>query len=298
MVYGYSSNEEFIDKSYQLLEKLDKKGLWNKDTLVIGLDKSVRPLAYTLRKLSSEEKRETPNIRFFNYSSYDYVLGEGGKNMKINFLAKKYSSELSKLDKFKNIILLDNFSQYGDTIEDTKKIVGRIIGNKKKSAPKIYPVLLNASPHNFKEHRFEDTKDWIFVESKYQADTSHASSDETGIEDKHSNGSKINSIRESIPIKDKETRQKFLANRYKLSSDIKNYLYEKHPEKVSEKNNSGTLERIVSGVFIFSFLVGLFLSSNNLTGNVIGSSGTAHKLFGIILVLVGIGGFFIYRKLK
>lgn len=67
MVYGYSTNEEFIDKSYQLLEKLDKKGLWNKDTLVIGLDKSVRPLAYTLRKLSSEEKRETPDIRFFNY---------------------------------------------------------------------------------------------------------------------------------------------------------------------------------------------------------------------------------------
>jgi len=39
MVYGYDTNEEFIDKSYQLLEKLEKKDLWNKDTLVIGLDK-------------------------------------------------------------------------------------------------------------------------------------------------------------------------------------------------------------------------------------------------------------------
>lgn len=62
MVYGYKTNEEFIDKSYKLLEKLENKGLWDKDTLVIGLDKSVRPLAYTLRKLSSVEGREMLDV--------------------------------------------------------------------------------------------------------------------------------------------------------------------------------------------------------------------------------------------
>ncbi len=95
----------------------------------------------------------------------------------------------------------------------------------------------------------------------------------------------------------KQNYKKFLSNRRQLSSDIKNYLHEKHPEKVLGKNNSGTLEKIVSGVFVLSFLVGLFLSSGNLTGNAIGSSGSFHKLIGIILILVGIGGFFVYRKL-
>ena len=57
MVYGYKTNKEFIDKSYKLLEKLEDKGLWNKDTLVVGLDKSVRPLAYTLKKISDVENK-------------------------------------------------------------------------------------------------------------------------------------------------------------------------------------------------------------------------------------------------
>lgn len=99
----------------------------------------------------------------------------------------------------------------------------------------------------------------------------------------------------STPIKDKETRQKFLANRYQLRKDIKQYLHEKHPEKVSKKSS---LEKIISGVFVFSFVVGLFLSSNVLTGNVIGNSGGGQKILGIILTLVGIGGFFVYRKFR
>lgn len=65
---------------------------------------------------------------------------------------------------------------------------------------------------------------------------------------------------------------------------------------VGKKNKR--LEKIVSGIFVFSFLAGLFLSSGNLTGNVIGNSGAGNKLLGIVLILFGIGGFFVYRKLK
>jgi hypothetical protein len=79
MVYNYSSNRKFIEKAHILLEKLEKKNIWNKDTLIISLDKSARPLAYTLRKLSKEKGKKTPDIRFFNYSSYDNVNADEKK---------------------------------------------------------------------------------------------------------------------------------------------------------------------------------------------------------------------------
>ena len=56
MVYGYYSNKDFINASQNLLNELEKKKIWDKDTLVVGLDTSVRPLAYTLRKLTKLEK--------------------------------------------------------------------------------------------------------------------------------------------------------------------------------------------------------------------------------------------------
>ena len=66
------------------------------------------------------------------------------------------------------------------------------------------------------------------------------------------------------------------------------------------KNPKGnSLEsKVISGLFILSFLTGIFLISSNLTGNIIGTSGTAHKFMGIILFLLGLSGFFIYRKLR
>jgi len=67
---------------------------------------------------------------------------------------------------------------------------------------------------------------------------------------------------------------------------------------VHGENKSKTLEKIVSGIFIFSVLVGLFLSAGNLTGNIIGISGTGGRFFGIILTLFGISGFFIHKKLS
>jgi hypothetical protein len=66
------------------------------------------------------------------------------------------------------------------------------------------------------------------------------------------------------------------------------------------KNTKGnSLEsKIISGLFILSFLTGIFLIPSNLTGNIIGTSGTANKFIGIILFLLGLSGFFIYRKLR
>jgi hypoxanthine phosphoribosyltransferase len=286
MVYGYETNKEFIDKSYQLLEKLENKNLWNKDTLIIGLDKSVRPLAYTLRKLSKEEGRETPEIRFFNYSYYDYPKDENFSNK----ISKKMNQELSanRLSKIKNVVVLDEYAGSGRTLEFSKETLTKYFSNRNEQIPKIFLAPLNLSP-------IKEKRDWIYSEKETLRGESKPY--ETGIEDKYSKKELSKQIlQKSVPIKDKETRQKFLANRSQLSSDIKQYLHEKHPEKVLGKSKG--LENIISGIFIFSFLVGLFLSSNNLTGNVIGSSGTGHKLFGMILVLVGIGGFFVYRKLK
>jgi len=97
--------------------------------------------------------------------------------------------------------------------------------------------------------------------------------------------------KEGVQIKVRNPEQIYILG---SKQDKKNFA-----KFVSEKNNSsGNLEKIISGIFIFSFLVGLFLSSNSLTGNVIGSSETAHRFLGIILVLIGISGFFVSRKLK
>ncbi len=84
--------------------------------------------------------------------------------------------------------------------------------------------------------------------------------------------------------KDKKDFYKF------VHSNEKDYLREK-------KNRS--LEKIISGIFIFSFLSGLFLFSGSLTGNVIGNiTKTSSSLLGIILFLLSISGFFAYRKLR
>jgi len=315
MVYGYDTNEEFIDKSYQLLEKFEAKGLWNKDTLVIGLDKSVRPLTYTLRKLSSEEGGETPDIRFFNYSSLDYGVRAKSKKRIAEYMGQKTNPE--KFSNYKNILILDEHTFGGDSLKDMGKILTQYFSNL-KSKPNISFAFLGKT---------ESTplgisgKKTTFLRGERPWEK--ARSFDTGIREKYrfldepkiqesralwNNKRMKKELKQDLPedIKskirtemreNKQNYKKFLSNRRQLSSDIKNYLHEKHPEKVLGKNNSGTLEKIVSGVFVLSFLVGLFLSSGNLTGNAIGSSGSFHKLIGIILILVGIGGFFVYRKL-
>ncbi len=71
--------------------------------------------------------------------------------------------------------------------------------------------------------------------------------------------------------------------------------FKKHVKKSKE-----TLEnKVISGMFIFSFLGGLVLSSGNITGNIIGNiTESGSRFLGIILFLFGIGGFFTYKKLR
>lgn len=284
MVYGYKTNKEFIDKSYQLLEKLENKNLWNKDTLIIGLDKSVRPLAYTLRKLSKEEGRETPDVRFFNFSSRHDFADSNPNEISENL--KKISSP-ENISNYENIIILDEHIYSGRSLEGFKNILEKYFKGIKKH-PKINMATLGTyiggTTLDLKKDKF------IMLENEK---VDFPSSEETGVDDYKGY---YDTITKSVNLRDKETRQKFIKNRHQLSSDIKNYLHEKHPEKVLGKSKG--LENIISGIFIFSFLVGLFFSSNNLTGNVIGTSGSFHKLIGIILVLFGIGGFFVYRRIR
>lgn len=62
-------------------------------------------------------------------------------------------------------------------------------------------------------------------------------------------------------------------------------------------NNKSSLEnKVLSSFFILLTGIGLFLTTFNLTGNITGISDTAHKFIGIILFLLGVSGFFIYRK--
>jgi len=77
---------------------------------------------------------------------------------------------------------------------------------------------------------------------------------------------------------------------------------EEFKKYMKSKNNSkdNSLEgKIISGLFILSFLAGVFLIPYNLTGNVVGNLNKSSSSFiGIILFLLGISGFFIYKKLR
>jgi len=283
MVYGYDTNKEFINKSYQLLEKLDEKSLWNKDTLVIGLDKSVRPLAYALRKLSKEEGRDLPDMRFFNFG-YDNFSYETWSEVTEN-ISNCLSANKNYLKKYKDILILDEYTHSGVILSKAEEIIKKILGNEK--IPKIHSAVLINSPHAEKD------KNLIFMDKKVMDAKVRATYIESGIKDSYQ---KVKNFQESIPIKSKESRRLFLQNRYQLSKDIKQYMHEKHADRIKEKSKN--LENIVSGIFILSFLAGLFLTSGSLTGNIIGNSGTIHKFLGIALIIIGIGGFFIYKKYK
>ena len=68
---------------------------------------------------------------------------------------------------------------------------------------------------------------------------------------------------------------------------------------MKNKKDNSLENKIISGIFIVSSLAGLFFLSLNVTGNVIGSLNKSSSNFiGIMLFLLGISGFFIYRKLR
>ena len=282
MVYGYKTNKEFVDKTYQLLEKLDKKGIWNKDTLIIGLDKSVRPLAYTIRKLSQEEGRPTPDIRFFNYSSSHQI-----DSIQLKKNVDKLNSEVESrnFSKYKEILLLDDHVYSGNSLKNAKKIISKVL----PMFDNIKMVVLGTSTDHDKYLKKED---FIFVENNLPKKPEEK--DMTGVEFKiggffpYLTGEKI------IKISSKKEYAKFIQNRNQLRSDIINYVKEKHDEQENKKSNF--LEKIVS-MFSFVFVVaGLAVGFPNITGNVIGTSG-APNIVGIGLIVAGVVGLIISKKL-
>jgi Fe2+ transport system protein B len=69
-------------------------------------------------------------------------------------------------------------------------------------------------------------------------------------------------------------------------------------KKITSKDVKKSLERkIAPAVFGFMFIVGIWFLSFNLTGSVVGNlTERSSNLLGIVLVLLGIGGFWSYKK--
>jgi hypothetical protein len=96
-----------------------------------------------------------------------------------------------------------------------------------------------------------------------------------------------------------------------LTDDIKSFIQknknvefrkwttDKQKEKEFGGEVSSDLElKLVAGFFTLFFIIGLFLFPNNLTGGVVGIFETTRSVVGIILILFGIFGFFIYNKIR
>jgi len=317
-----NENEGFINDAYLLLKKLEDKHLWDKDTLVIGLDKSVRPLAHTLRKLSKETGGETPPIRFFNYSSRDWD---------VSVKLKKIKNALNKIKHpYSKILILDDYIHSGRSVSSLAKIIKEHYSSLKKKPtinyasitinPSSTHVVASAHYDKFPEldegkylemwgndeytdadrsnsfNKRGDTMGKMYADPSIlgivhlkKADDGYTStSDITGIEDSHDNPIYAQRIR------DKKIYKKFIRNRLKLSKDIKKYLKANHIEKPT--SNPKTLEKMLSVIFISSFIIGSFFNLNNFTGNVVGATENTFNVFGIILMIFGILGFLIYKK--
>jgi hypothetical protein len=217
VAYGYKSNRSFIEDSYKLLEKLSEKGLWNKDTLVIGLDKSVRPLAYTMRKLSKEEGREVPEIRYFNYSRLN---PEKSKDQIDNISSEILGNIKGKgLENYKKIVILDEYVLSGNSVEGSKAIFEKVFPR-----AELYSAVLSKDPAIKTEN-----KNLIYANTKL---LSRAKSYETGIEDASEGKSFL--VSKSISKNEKENYKMFVQNRKQLSRDINSYLHGKHPATIKK----------------------------------------------------------------
>jgi hypothetical protein len=293
MVYGYRTNEEFIDKTQILLDKLEKKGVWDKDTLVVGLDKSVRPLAYTIRKLSKEEGRETPDIRFFNYSSYNDKKSKSNINLYSSYLRKKVNPD--KLPKYKDIIILDEYIYSGNTMRDSEKILKSYF-SKSKDKPKIHFAVLKKGESLISE--LDHPADLVYAEKDAQSDRLNYI--DTGIADDTDTYRRF-LRKKKITITRAPERyglfgySAFRIGRRRLSKDINEYLEERNGEESSSVGKS--LEKAVQMVSVISFFGGVLLSYKGITGNVIGSVNSV-DILGFVLIVLGILGLFVFRKVK
>lgn len=246
--YGYKDNKTFIDDTYKLLKKLNKKKLVKDDTLFLCLDKSVRPLSYAIRKEMKELGTEIPEFNFVNYSSRD------NKDKKV--LDKEISKRLNK--KYKNIVILDRYVDSAKSMIEADKSIRKNL-EKRGLDSNIYRATLEADSASFsrlveytnpsmsisameeemrelfkegtskqkspKERKqvlgnLEDNSGLIYAKKSDYSSSPGTSN--TGIVDKEGYSRKTS---------DKETYRKFIENRKKLNRDIKNYISSEIPEK-------------------------------------------------------------------
>jgi len=292
-MYGYKTNKEFIDKSYQLLEKLEKKGIWNKDTLVIGLDKSVRPLAHTLRKLAKEEGKSSPDIRFFNYSHIDYNTNDYFQSRK-NF--EKLSDYIkTKIDpkefsKYKKFLILDDFAYSGQSLLETGEILSNLLKESKNDSQRLYFAALKVT---------DNTRQFDGLISIDKGGQIKNNSYDTGIWEDieyplNKEGEKVQ-VHKSKRI-DEEGYRTYSFYRTKLNKDIKKYAKKNKLGRTKEPKQN-LLEKIVR-FFSFIFLVsGFVLGFDGITGNIVGTSSSSNVL-GIILILLGIFGLLFSKRFK
>jgi hypoxanthine phosphoribosyltransferase len=296
MVYGYKTNKEFINNSYKLLEKMEDKGLWDKDTLIIGLDKSVRPLFYTLRKLSKKFGKKSPDIKFVNYEIYPNsdIYGEKNYNKNVAELSEEVSKRIKAegSKKYDKVLILDDYIQSGKTINEVEEILKNALDSNLRE--NNYVASLGVDPEFTKKESFDNSK--YFFTEKAERNVKSNSRD-SGIRDSYKNKSNelLNPFLPSVKrVPSKIIYKNFINERTQLSKDIKQYVHEIHPELQS--NQSSLEKRLVSGFFTLSILTGLAFSLNSITGNVIGTNSANFSFSWAGLFLIGILGLYINKR--
>jgi len=290
MFYGYKTNKKFIEKVDKLLRELNKRKLWNKGTLIIGLDKSVRPLAYTLGKLSREKGMQTPEVRFFNYTSHDEISNSGIEKITDYFKSKIDPEEFSK---YKEIIILDDHIYSGNSLKNTKKILENYL-SKEKIKKNIHMAILG--PISGISGAIKGLNDFIFVDKNLELITEMDF--KTGVEDKINTSKLPYGVNESKRVHNSSGSlyPLFSQKRIQLREDIKNYVNK--GQTSNENVGNSPLEKIIrTSSFIF-LISGILIGSNQITGNIIGNPITNSNFIGAGLILIGIAGLFISRKFK
>ncbi len=280
MVY-LNSDEQFVKDSDRLLKKLNKAGLWDKDTLVIGLDKSVRPLTYILKRLSKLKNNELPDIRFFNYSGCDYYKATEEDFEKIaRNMKKKFNP--SKVGNYKNILVLDEYVCGGDTMRGMAKIMKNYL-SEVEHKPTVHFASLNVEKDAHLNHL-------IYADTLGMG---RRDSSETGIEDKYSyfqwskRKNKKDNLQKSMRVKSKKVYRQFIGRRISLSKEVSDYLTREYPEL--EKVKTGKLEKAVQVASIMALLGGFIFGYNGMTGNIIGSVSSSN-IIGTVFIVLGILG--------
>lgn len=128
MIYNYNIPQEFIKDTDKLLQDLEERGFWDDDTYVVALDKSVRPLANTLKKLSKEKGKQNPKIRYFNYSARDQGGNERRALGEENPLSQRAPEKVKNIAKesssYGKVLFLDEYVHSGDSLRTVYDAIG------------------------------------------------------------------------------------------------------------------------------------------------------------------------------